>query len=53
MIAVAVGLLWAGYALGLWGYCLVRGYCITPADIVNWNYPASFASVPAQGQTLA
>ena len=26
MIPVGLGLVLAGYAVGIWGYCLVRGY---------------------------
>lgn len=29
MIAIGVGVLWAAYAVGIWGYCLVRSYNVT------------------------
>lgn len=35
MIAVGVGLVWAGYSFGLWGYCLIRGYDVTLTELVN------------------
>lgn len=35
--------IWFAYAAGLWGYCLLRGYCVTPKDIVDWNYPGSLS----------
>lgn len=44
MMALGVGTVWLGYALGLWAYCLLRGYCVTLPDIFNWNYPAKAAS---------
>lgn len=47
MAAVALAVIWAGYAVGMWGYCLVRGYCITPANIVSPSFPAKMAAAPA------
>lgn len=35
MVAIAMGLLWAGYTGSLWGYCLVKGYNITFKDLVS------------------
>lgn len=29
-----MGLLWGGYTLTFWGFCLVKGYAIGIADIV-------------------
>ena len=40
MGAVAIAVLWAGYAIGMWGYCTIRGYCITPADVVDPRLPS-------------
>jgi hypothetical protein len=34
-----------GYSAGLWGYCLVRGYCITPLDILSPSFPSRNAPV--------
>jgi hypothetical protein len=47
--ALGAGTLFLGYALGLWGYCLLRGYCITLRDIFNWNYPSSVSGSAASG----
>lgn len=43
MVALGVFVMWAGYAVALWGYCLVRGKCVTPANIVSWKFPQSVA----------
>lgn len=40
MGAVAIAALWVAYSVGMWGWTLVRGYCVTPADIVNPGFPA-------------
>ena len=43
MPAIGFGLAWAGYTLGLWGWCLLRGYDVTlgelanPVHILNWK----------------
>ena len=39
MGAVAIAVLWLGYAAGMWGYCMIRGYCITPLDVVDPGLP--------------
>lgn len=41
MTIFGILVLWATYATALWGYCLLRGYDVTPGNIVDWNYPAS------------
>jgi hypothetical protein len=38
MAAVGVGIVWAAYFLGLYGYCLVRGYNITPKQLLATNW---------------
>lgn len=56
MPAIGFGLAWAGYTLGMWGYCLVRGFDITlgelanPVHILNWQ-KATQNMVP-KGQIL-
>ena len=39
MAAVGIGTLWIGYFLGLWGYCLVRGYNISPKELLSSTWP--------------
>lgn len=50
MIVIGVAFFWAGYTAGLFGWCLVRGYCITLADILNWKFPQEIAGPPESGQ---
>jgi hypothetical protein len=35
MVAVGFGLIWGGYAVGLWGWCLLQGYDITFGQLVS------------------
>jgi len=51
MGAVAIAVLWASYALGMWGYCLTQGYCVTPADVLSPSFPARMAARQASGRT--
>lgn len=40
MAGIGIGVLWISYALGLYGYCLIRGYNVTLAQLVskqNWT----------------
>jgi hypothetical protein len=43
MPAIGMALGWGGYTLGLWGYCLLRGYNVTlgqlanPVHLGNWK----------------
>jgi hypothetical protein len=49
---VGIVVLWAGYTIGLWGYTLIRGYCVTPANLLNYKFPAA-AGQPATAQGSA
>lgn len=47
MGALAMGLVWVAYYAGLYGYCLVRGYDVTPKELLSptWpQYPLNSAS---------
>jgi hypothetical protein len=35
MVAIALGVVWLGYAGTLYGYCLIRGYDISFMQLVN------------------
>lgn len=39
MIPIGLALGWAGYAVGIWGYCLIRGYDVTFTDIFKTTWP--------------
>jgi hypothetical protein len=36
-----MALLWGGYTIGLWGYCLVRGYDVTFPQLFAMQWPKS------------
>jgi hypothetical protein len=46
VIALSVGIIWAGYTVGLYGYVLLKGYNVTLAELVNpvHIYSSSLAS---------
>lgn len=39
MAAVALGIIWGGYTLGIWGYCLVRGYDVPFTGLFSATWP--------------
>lgn len=41
MIPIGLGLAWAGYTVGIWGYCMVRGYDVTFAQCFKVTWPAA------------
>lgn len=47
MPAIGMGLGWLGYALGLWGYSLIRGYNVTLGQLMSPLHPYSGAWPPA------
>lgn len=54
MIPIGLGMVWAGYTLGIWGYCLVRGYDVTFMQLFKPVWPgtgkqAAPAPAPATG----
>jgi hypothetical protein len=56
VIAVAMGIVWAGYSVGIWGYCLVRGYDVPFTAVFKTAWPgggtaAAKAAVPADPGT--
>ena len=52
MIPVGLGLVWAGYTLGVWGYCLVRGYNVTFTQLFANVWPGG-VPVAHKGSTAA
>ena len=50
MITFGMGLVFAGYAVGSWGYVLVKGYNITFRE---WFSPLNPWSWPPPGQRVA
>lgn len=53
MIALGFGVAWAGYAVFMWGYCLVRDYNVTVPDLFKAVWPgqvkAAHTGSAAQG----
>jgi hypothetical protein len=52
MIAIGVGTLWAGYTIGLWGYCLVRGYDVPFTAMFKSQWPGVKVSYDTPGQVV-
>lgn len=44
MVALAFGLVWLSYSLMLYGYILVRGYDVTPGQLLSSTWPPSIKS---------
>jgi hypothetical protein len=47
MVAVGMALVWAGYSVGLWGWCLIRDYNLTFGQLVSPTHPYSGTWPPA------
>jgi hypothetical protein len=39
MAAIGIGLVWVGYSVSLYGYCLFRGYDVTPKQLLSPQWP--------------
>jgi hypothetical protein len=39
MLAVGMLLAWGGYSVGLWGWCLLRGYNVTAGQLMSPLHP--------------
>jgi hypothetical protein len=48
MVAIGMALIWGGYYLGLWGYCLVNGYDVTFTSLAGTKWTSAPQSGPAQ-----
>lgn len=44
-------MVFAGYALGMWGYCLVRGYDVSFLNVFATRWPGGGAT-PSPGHKL-
>lgn len=51
MVAIGMGLLFAGYAVALYGYCLIRGYNVTFADVFKPAWPGAGGTARATAAT--
>lgn len=48
MVAVGMLLIWGGWSVGLWGWCLLRDYDVTFGQLVSPAHPYSGAWPPAK-----
>jgi hypothetical protein len=53
MIPIALAVVWAGYTVGVWGYCLIRGYDVSFVQVLKstqtWQGgPGGAGSAPAK-----
>jgi len=51
MVAIGMALVWAGYAVGIWGYCLVRGYDVSFMNVFAAQWPGA-TTVATPGHSL-
>lgn len=49
MPAIGIGLVWVAYSAGLWGYCLIRGYNVTPKQLLSPTWPPVPVSATSVG----
>jgi hypothetical protein len=54
VIAIGGGLLYGAYVLGLWGYCLVRGYNVPFTSMFGQTWPGAQVNqtAPTDGHSL-
>ncbi len=46
MIAIGMFLVWGGYAIGIWGYCLVNGYDVTFQSLFGTTWVSAAQTSP-------
>lgn len=51
VVIIGMGLILAGYAAGIWGYCLVRGYDVPFTGIWGATWPGGGKKQPAGAVT--
>ena len=52
MVAIGMALIFAGYAVSIWGYCLVRGYDVSFGNVFSSKWPGAQVSQNTPGQVL-
>src|ERR1700682_3181604 len=50
MVAIGMALIFAGYAVSIWGYCLVRGYDVSFGNVFSSKWPGAQVSQNTPGQ---
>lgn len=51
MVGIGMGLVFAGYAIGIYGYCLVRGYDVSFPNVFGMTWPGVQVT-PSPGHKL-
>ena len=46
MVAIGMVLIWGGYTIGIWGYCLVNGYDVTFQSLLRTTWTSAPQSTP-------
>jgi len=52
MVPIGMALAWGGYTLGMWGYCLVRGYDVTFMQLFKPVWPGKQAAGGSAAKAL-
>ena len=47
MVAIGMALVWGGYTIGIWGYCLVNGYNVTFQSLFGTTWVTASQAAPA------
>ena len=47
MTAIGFAVAWAGYAIAIWGYCLVRDYDVTLPQLFKAAWPGAGTTTAA------
>jgi hypothetical protein len=52
VVAIGMALIWAGYAVSIWGYCLVVGYDVSFGNVFAPVWPGVQVSQGTPGQVV-
>lgn len=52
MVAIGMALVWAGYTAGIWGFCLIRGYDVSFANVFAPRWPGVQVTQDTPGQVV-
>ena len=44
MVAIGMALIWGGYTIGIWGYCLVNGYDVPFTSLFGTSWKSAAQS---------
>jgi len=52
VIVIGFAMAWAGYTIGIWGYCLVQGYDVTLPALFKTTWPGGKQQAAPPGPTV-